>query len=272
MVLSSLKRKTKFKAKFHGNDKLTTGNRKKDSNYYRRQIGSKKIAYISHLIQNTNQLLIVSSITYPQVKPGLIDRFLILAEREKVEPIIVLTKLDLEGKAGYHCEYSSNDLQNVYQSIGYKVILLSNVDNQREATITDVLRNKITAVIGHSGVGKTTMLNNIDPSFNQEVKEVSSFTKRGRHTTKRIRLHHLSFGGLVYDMPGLKEIDFIDIHASELTHYYFEFAIHAKNCQFKDCLHHHEKNCEVKLALNNKLISLFRYENYLNVLKSLKGR
>ncbi len=268
----SLGKKIKFKAKFHGNDKLTTGNRKKDSNYYRRKIANKKVAYISHLIKNTNQLLIVSAITYPQVRPGLIDRFLILAERENVRPIIILTKLDLEGKAEYPCEYSSKDLQTIYQQIGYKVILLSNFNDRYQDVITDLLKDKRTAVVGHSGVGKTTLLNNLDPTFSQEVKEVSSFTRRGRHTTNKIRLHNFSFGGLVYDMPGLKEIDFFDIRPNELTHYYLEFVAHSRKCQFTDCLHRQEKSCEVKTALNNKLISFVRYQSYLNILKDLEKK
>lgn len=267
------KKKLKFKSKFHGNDKLTTGGRKKDSNYYRRQIGRKKIAYISHLIKNTNQLLIVSSVTYPQVKPGLIDRFLILAQREGVEAIIVLTKLDLEGKRTYPCQYASKDLQKMYQDIGYTMLLISmypSMDNRQTEVVTKLLKEKITAVVGHSGVGKTTLLNNVDPSFASKVEAISSFTRRGRHTTKSIRFHPLPFGGAVYDMPGLKEIDFIDIHPRELSIYYPEFKTHALACQFRDCIHLQEKICGIKSALREGLIHPLRYQNYLNILKSLE--
>ena len=245
--------------------------RKPDSNHYKRIVANKKIAYITHLIENTNQLVIIASIDYPEIKPSLLDRFLILAKREKVKPLIFITKIDLEDKRNKNTnnvkkKLTSDEIVKMYQKIGYQIIAFSNLEKMPILEIRNLLKDKKTAIVGHSGVGKTSLINNIDQSYNESTNEISAFTKKGRHTTRKIRMHQLSFGGIVYDMPGLKEIALVDISAMEIASYYDEFFLFSKNCRYPNCIHHHENECEVKKAVSEGKIHPLRYENYLKIL------
>ncbi len=244
---------------------LQKGGRKADSNYYRRHIRRKKIAYISHLIQNTELLIIVCAVTFPEFKSGLIDRFLILAAIENVEPLIVLTKIDLMPKKEWKA------LGKAYENVGYNVIYVCS-EPGKERGLEEVkahMIDKYSAIVGHSGVGKTSMLNAIDPTYKQRVQEISEMTKRGRHTTTNIRLHEFAFGGRVYDMPGLKEIDFTSLTRREVKNYYPEFEEPRQNCRFSDCIHDSEEACGVKEAAESGEIDSERYLNYLHILHSL---
>ena len=261
----------RFNAKYVDNDKLTRGGRKRESNYYRRRIRNKKIAYISFLVRNTDQITIVSSITYPEIKPGLIDRLLVLAQRESVRPLILITKTDMEKGISPPLPLSSNQVQKIYTDAGFTTLCLSNTDpsDEKHEAVRDLLRDRLTAVVGHSGVGKTTLLKRLDTTYTAKTQNISAYTRRGRHTTTSIRMHKFAFGGKVYDMPGLKEIDFIDLEKRELSLFYPDFESHARGCHFSDCLHVHEKSCGVKEAVRRDAISDLRYENYLNILADL---
>lgn len=262
--MANPKRVQRFHQKFSESRQLQKGGRKADSNYFRRHFRSKKIAYISHLIENTDQLLIVSSVTFPEFKPGLIDRFLILAQLEGVPSEIVLTKTDLLKNKKEVAEMGS-----IYEGIGLRVHYVSSKTGQGVEAVRDILKDRKTAVVGHSGVGKTTLLNRIDPDYSQKVQEVSDMTHRGRHTTTQIRRHSFSFGGEVYDMPGLKEIDFMSLTKRDLGAHYEEFAGPSAECRFSNCSHTHEESCGVKKALEEGRIHPVRFENYLQIYDSL---
>ena len=264
-----LKKKSqkKFKSQFtHAS--FYKGSRKQDSNYYKRKAKDKKIAYISHLLQNTSQLAIVSSIVYPELKTGLIDRFLVMAIREQVKPFIIITKTDIEQKYN-NSDYSSKKIVHIYRDIGYPIVAIDNKKNLAKEKLVKWFKGEMTAIIGHSGVGKTTMLTGIDPSYVAATQEISSFTKRGRHTTTVIKMHDLQFGGAVYDMPGLKEVDFVGINKKDLNYYYPDFHQASTQCHFSDCVHLKEKNCGVKEALARREIHELRYKNYLSILADL---
>lgn len=255
----------KFHLKFTEHEHLL-GNRKKDSNYYRQQIASKKITYLHSLIENIDQLAIVSSLDYPKIKPGLIDRFLILSHHFNKKPFIILTKSDLvslEEQKYYHDIYA----------LFYQIFIISNEKYLQEKdifkSIKKLFKDSRTAIVGHSGVGKTSLLNHLDHDYRGMVKEVSSFTKKGRHTTTRIKKHDFSFGGVVYDMPGLKEVDYIDLKKNQVKNYYPEFRDFEKACIYKNCLHNREPNCGVKVALEENSLHSVRYQNYLNILASI---
>jgi ribosome biogenesis GTPase len=255
----------RFHRRMADDAQLQKGGRKADSNYYRRHLGRKKIAYISHLIKNTELLVIVCAVTFPEFKSGLIDRFLVLAGIEGVEPIVVLTKIDLMPKK------QVKELGAPYEAIGLPVIYVCSEPGKEKGLdqVKAWLTGKYSAIVGHSGVGKTSMLNAIDPTYKQRVQEISEMTQRGRHTTTNIRLHEFAFGGRVYDMPGLKEIDFTSLTRRELRDYYPEFEEPRKTCRFSDCLHDSEEFCGVKTAAEAGEIDSERYLNYLQILHSL---
>ena len=254
----------KFQLKFN-NNKLSTGGRKKDSNYFRRRVAKKKIAYITHFIHNIEQLVIVASLDFPLFKAGLIDRFIVLALYENIKPIIILTKKDLVS------ENFTNECLAIYQNY-FEIHALSNQDdsiifNQLKENI---FKNTITAIVGHSGVGKTTLLNNIDPVYQGKTQEISTFTKKGRHTTTKIYRYDFSFGGIFYDMPGLKELDFISLTQPKLKQYYHEFREYQRQCKYKNCTHTHETACGIKKAVAEKYIHPTRYQNYLQIFNDLE--
>lgn len=262
------KKPGKFKQGMHGNERLSRGGRKADSNYYRRHIKGRKVAYISQLIENVNQLMIVSSVAFPEYKSGLVDRFLVLAHSEGVEPFIVISKMDLLEEDEFLKEDIDEQVAN-YRELGYIVILVDNTKGIGQKAVGEKLANRNTAIVGHSGVGKTTLLNAIDPLYSEAVQEVSSFTKRGRHTTTSIRRHELAIGGEVYDMPGLKELDFFHFSRREVQDYFPEMHSASAHCQFRDCLHWHEESCEVKKQVEAETILLSRYESYIQIVSNL---
>jgi len=260
-----VKTKYKFKPKFCPDKRLSRGGRKTDSNYYRRHLGKKKINCISYLIRNTDQILITSSVVQPAFKTGLIDRLILLSHIEKASPVICITKTDL---ASAKSEYEV--ISMIYKASGCPVYFTSIITGEGLEQIRSLLSHKKTAIVGHSGTGKTSLLRAIDPHFNEQIQEVSDYTGKGKHTTRKVCLRDLSFGGIVYDMPGLKEMDFIDLNKQDLSHYYPEFKTPAIRCRFSDCTHAHETECGVKNAVADGLIHAERYENYLNILNSLE--
>lgn len=263
--------KKHFIAKFSSDPRLTTGGRKEDSNYFKRKIASKKIAIVHYLVQQIEQLVIVSSFVLPKPKPGLIDRFIILAESAGVKPILIFTKRDLVD------EQEEAELVGIYKNTGYPCYVFSNDEKttkKHSLATCDLLRKKIfanrkSAVVGHSGVGKTTMLKMVDESYQAKVAPISDFTKKGRHTTTRVRLYDFPFGGTVYDMPGLKVLDYIDLGSDEVKNFYREFELYKKNCEYKNCTHDHEKNCKVKEAVQQGKIHPARYSSYLQIRSTL---
>ncbi len=225
----------------------------------------KHMPYIRKLARNLDQILIVGSFISPPLKTGLLDRFLVLSEIEGIEPIVCLNKIDLleDGKEG-------TDIFSIYQKIGYQTVLTSAKTGQGVQELAAMMRGKRSALAGHSGVGKSSLLNAIDPNLQIEVNEVSDVSKRGRHTTSQVKIYHLTEATEVIDLPGIKEIDFIDIHPREARYYFREFDEFAPYCKFSNCLHISERDCAVKEALKEGQIHPGRYESYLNFVKSLE--
>ncbi len=254
----------KFHLKFSTNSQSTKGGRKSDSRFIKNKIAYRKIAYINNLIENVEQLIVVVSLKQPYFNSGLLDRFLVLASMSQVKSILIITKIDLATKE------ELKKVLKIYEKINLPYYAVNNFQLKiKEELIEKLFKKKISAVVGHSGVGKTSLLNQIDPSFKEKVAEVSQITFRGKHTTKRIRKHEFSFEGAVYDMPGLKEIGYIHLAKGELKNHYPEFNLPAEKCYYKNCQHFHEPNCVVKENLNEDSIHPIRYKNYINILKTL---
>ena len=266
----------KFNRNLTDSKYLTEGNRKQDSNYFRRRIAGKKVSFISQFVKNTEQLIIVSSIVFPLCKTGLIDRLLILAKQEEVKPIIIFTKKDLIENYREKIKQKKLLEKIAFYQKNYETYFISNEKDYNEiekkknfSKIRDSLKNKTSAIVGHSGVGKTTLLNNLDPLYNGKTDGVSLYTKRGKHTTTRVNLSVFSFGGKFYDMPGLKEIHFFSMRKDELSLYYLDFLKYSKKCKYYNCSHSHEKDCMVKNAVAQEKILSFRYNNYLKIFEEL---
>jgi len=215
--------------------------------------------YQQVIIANPDQAVFVFSVTQPEPKLRMLDRFLVIAEREEVSAIIVANKIDLTGMK------KARDLFSRYQKIDYLVFYTSVITGRGIKALKKHLIGKTSLFAGPSGAGKTSILNKIQPGLGLEVKEVSEGTKKGKHTTVSRKLVKLSGGGYVADTPGLKALDLWDITPEEVDGYFREINNLVHNCRFSDCSHTHEPGCAVIEALKSKQIHVDRYRSYLRM-------
>ncbi len=212
-------------------------------------------------ISNVNKALIVFAIKNPNPNLSLLDRFIVLAEREGLEIVIILTKCDLA------TDEELKNLKRIYELSGYKVIPVSNEKKINIDKVKEELKGNIVVFAGPSGVGKSTLLNNIDNKFQLQTGEVSDKIKRGKHTTRHAELLKLECGGMVADTPGFSSLTLDDIEETELKEYFIEFDDFANECKFGGrCMHENEPSCGVKDAVNDKKIAKERYESYIQLL------
>lgn len=213
-------------------------------------------------IANVNKAIIVFAIKNPNPNLSLLDRFIVLAERESVDIVIVLTKADLA------TDEELNKLKSIYETSGYKVISVSNEAKINIDKVKEELKGNIVVFAGPSGVGKSTLLNNIDSKFQLQTGEVSDKIKRGKHTTRHAELLKLECGGMVADTPGFSSLTLDDIEEDELKEYFIEFDEFSDGCKFGGrCMHENEPICGVKEGVNEGKIAKERYESYLQLLK-----
>ncbi len=214
-----------------------------------------------HIIAaNVDQVLIVSALAEPELKLGLIDRYLVSAESGKVRPVIVLNKADLVDLARFQW------VVGLYSQLGYETIVVSAAERRGTDRIAELLSQGVTAVAGQSGVGKSSLLNAIQPGLNLRVAEVSDWNSKGRHTTTSASLIHLEQGGFVVDTPGLRQFELWGVAAAQIEQFFVEFRPYVPHCRFPDCLHSHETDCAVKLALHEGQIHPSRYDSYRRLL------
>lgn len=208
------------------------------------------------LVTNVDQVLIVTSAAEPALKPNLIDRFLVTAEKAGITPIICINKIDLIECADLM------PLVGVYSRMGYRVILLSATDGAGLDQLKQCVRGKESVVTGQSGVGKTSLLNAIDPGLGLRVGEVSSENQKGRHTTTSAQLIPMSCGGYVVDTPGIRQFQLWDVIPEEVAGFYRDIRSYVSLCRYPDCTHTHEVDCAVKHAVADGRVDLRRYESY----------
>jgi ribosome biogenesis GTPase len=211
------------------------------------------------LVANVDQLLIVASAAEPNLKPNLIDRFLVEAERMQIEPILCINKIDLVDPADLM------PLVGVYGQMGYQVLLLSAATGQGVERLRRLVAAKESVVAGQSGVGKSSLLNAIEPELALRVGAVSRENQKGKHTTTVARLIPLQLGGYVVDTPGIRQFQLWDIVPEEVAALYRDIRPYVSLCRFPDCTHTHEAHCAVKDAVADNRLDARRYESYCHL-------
>jgi ribosome biogenesis GTPase len=218
---------------------------------------------------NLDQSLLFATLKDPKTSLGFIDRFLIISEAYHVPAIIVFNKLDLFGKK----ELLKFELiKEIYEPIGYKIMGMSLEKNTEVEAVKELLKDKITLLSGHSGVGKSTFINYIFPDLKLKTQDVSGWSGKGLHTTTFAEMFDCPFGGKIIDTPGIREMGLVDISKQELAHYLPEMRAVMNNCQFNNCMHLEEPGCAVKEGVNNGSIHAERYISYLNIRDSINEK
>jgi ribosome biogenesis GTPase len=211
------------------------------------------------LVANVDQLVIVTSAAEPNLKPNLIDRFLVEAERMRIEPILCINKIDLVDPADLM------PIAGVYGQMGYRVLLVSATTGHGIDRLRRLIAGKESVVAGQSGVGKSSLLNAIEPELGLRVSEVSRENQKGKHTTTVARLIPLKIGGFVVDTPGIRQFQLWDIVPEEVASYYRDIRPYVSHCRFPDCTHTHEASCAVKDAVADGRLDARRYESYCHL-------
>lgn len=226
----------------------------------RKSINLSKRSHI--LAANIDQAVLVVTLAQPQTFTGFIDRFLVTAEAYHIPTIILFNKVDIYNKEELE---NLKGLKEVYRQIGYQCIEVSATENINIDRVKDLMKNKTSMVSGHSGVGKSTLLNCIEPDLNLKTSEISESHLQGKHTTTFAEMFELSFGGYIIDTPGVKAFGLIDFDKNELSHYFLEMRERLNDCQFNNCQHINEPKCAIKEAVAKGEIAEFRYNNYLSM-------
>ena len=215
------------------------------------------------LASNIDQAILVVTMLSPQTSTGFIDRFLVSAQAYGVDVVILFNKTDLYDKATLAL---LEERRSIYEKIGYRCLSKSTL-NDDLSDIKELMKAKVNVISGHSGVGKSTLLNSIQPNLNITTQEISEQHQQGQHTTTFSEMHDLDFGASIIDTPGVRGFGLIDMNKYELGDYFVEFFKLKSDCKFNNCLHINEPKCAVKLALENGEIAPSRYKNYLNMLE-----
>ena len=240
---------------------------------------STKLSKQTHVIaSNIDLLCIVATLGLPRTSTGFIDRLLVTAEAYNIPSALVFNKCDLYDEELWPFY---EELKAIYESAGYPVYAVSALTGQGIDDVVSLIQGKVTLFSGHSGVGKSALLNAIDPTLNLKVGEISEWSLKGKHTTTfaeifPITLKHSSIQTIkqsfLIDTPGIKEFGMVDFKAEELSHFFPEMRERLHDCHFANCTHRHEPGCAIKAALQSGEISTERYTNYLNILASIEDQ
>ncbi len=237
-------------------------------NYVVRQSPHKRL-HLHLLAANIDQTLLFVTIRHPKLKVGFIDRFLLMTAPFDIPTYIIFNKADL---------YNEKDLavyevlKEQYENIGYKVALVSALKRQNVSYLEDILKDKISLISGHSGVGKSTLLNAVQPHLDIRTQELSDYSGKGQHTTTFAEMHQLDFGGAIIDTPGIKSLAFNNLTPQDVAHNFLEIFETSKHCKFNNCFHINEPKCAVKQALVEGTITEQRYWNYRQILDEIKSQ
>lgn len=226
---------------------------------------SVNLSKASHIIaSNIDQAILVATIAQPRTSTGFIDRFLVTAEAYHIPTTIVFNKCDL-----YDEEQTAQaeELISVFENIGYKSFMISAKTGFRCEELKEIMKDKVSLFSGHSGVGKSALINRLDPNLNVRVGDISDVHEKGKHTTTFSQMFPLSFGGYIIDSPGIKEFGLYDMEKETLAQRFPEMRNLMHECKFSNCTHLHEPHCAIKEAVENNIIAEWRYNDYCNMME-----
>ncbi len=235
-------------------------------NYINRQSPRQKRH--QHIIAaNIDQSLLVATLKDPKTSQGFIDRFLVVCEMYHVPAIILFNKTDIYKEKEFE---KLNTLRNMYGALHYQVLAISVENDEALELLHRLLHYKISLVSGHSGVGKSTLVNYLLPDSHIKTQDVSGWSGKGMHTTTFANMYDLPSNGKIIDTPGIRELAVIGLEKEELSHYFPEMRHRLHHCRYNDCVHINEPGCAIKQAVANKEIHESRYLSYLNILDSIE--
>ncbi len=225
---------------------------------------SVKLSKASHIIAaNLDQAWLITTLALPRTSIGFIDRFLVTAEAYHIPACLIFNKLDIYDPAMLR---NLDQIKALYESVGYRCFVVSALRGDGIDQLRDALKNKTTLLSGHSGTGKSALINAVEPGLNIRTSEISSYHQKGRHTTTFAEMFELSFGACIIDTPGIQEFSLTDFDRREVWERFPEMRAVSMDCQFNNCTHTHEPRCAVKQGLENGTISRIRYQSYLSIL------
>ncbi|MFL5765625.1 MAG: ribosome small subunit-dependent GTPase A [Bacteroidia bacterium] len=253
--------KVKLEAESDGNG-MIVGIEERKNYIIRKSINLSKQSHI--IAANMDQALLVATLAFPRTSAGFIDRFLLTAEAYHIPAMLVFNKTDLvEGDPGQAKEL--DEFIAIYEKIGYRCLKVSREKKAGIDLLRSITKSKTTLIAGHSGVGKSTLVNAMDNKLDLKVGEISSAHSKGKHTTTFAEMHPLSYGGFIIDTPGIKELGLVDMEKEEITDYFPEMRAIKNQCKFNNCLHVNEPKCAVIAAVEKGEIALSRYSSYLGI-------
>lgn len=226
----------------------------------RRSVNLSKEAQI--VASNIDQAILVVTVESPQTTFGFIDRFLVTAEAYRIPVVLLFHKMDQYQERGLE---KVDDYEDIYSSIGYPCLRTSLVNGLGMGELETLLRGKVSLFSGHSGTGKSSLVNHFIPGLDLRIGEISESSKKGQHTTTFAEMHELPFGGYIVDTPGIKGFGLVDIPKEQLGHYFIEFFKLLPECRFGNCTHQNEPGCAVHRALEEGEVAPSRYDSYLSM-------
>ena len=226
---------------------------------------SVNLSKASHIIaSNIDQAILVATIAQPRTSTGFIDRFLVTAEAYHIPTTIVFNKCDLYDEEQMA---QAEELISTFEDIGYKSFMISAKTGYRCDELKEIMKDKVSLFSGHSGVGKSALVNRLDPNLNVRVGEISDVHEKGKHTTTFSQMFPLTFGGYIIDSPGIKEFGLYDMEKETLAQRFPEMRNLMHECKFSNCTHLHEPHCAIKDAVENNVIADWRYNDYCSMME-----
>lgn len=234
----------------------------KRKNYIIRK--SLNLSHQAHILaSNIDQAIIIATLVLPRTSTGFIDRFLVTAEAYHIPAVIVFNKTDL---LDTELREIQSALMELYRKIGYTCLEISAQDNKDVERVKKILKDKVSLIAGHSGVGKSTLINGVQPGLNLKTGTLSAAHLKGTHTTTFAELFDLDFGGFIIDTPGIKELGLLEMKREEVGHYFPEFRERMNDCRFNNCTHTNEPDCAIMVSMEKGEIDEGRYHNYISIL------